>query len=125
MMSLFRCCAVAAALAISLPVASAQDLVKPGPEHEVFTKLAGDWTLTMKAGGMDSKGTVTYKSELGGLILTGSLEGEMFGSKFTGKYAWVDEAKGTVLPTITGTAFVNAEATLIFDEQDPFCWGIR
>ena len=85
MMSLFRCCAVAAALAISLPVASAQDLVKPGPEHEVFTKLAGDWTLTMKAGGMDSKGTVTYKSELGGLILTGSLEGEMFGSKFTGK----------------------------------------
>ena len=30
-----------------------------------------------------------------------------------------------VYPTIKGSAFVNAEATLIFDERDPFCWGIR
>ena len=49
----------------------------------------------------------------------------ILGSKFIGKYAWIDQGKGTVLPTITGTAFVNAEATLIFNGQDPFCWGIR
>ncbi|HWQ33885.1 MAG TPA: 4-hydroxyproline epimerase [Blastocatellia bacterium] len=30
-----------------------------------------------------------------------------------------------VCPTIKGSAFVNAEATLILDEHDPFCWGIR
>jgi 4-hydroxyproline epimerase len=27
-------------------------------------------------------------------------------------------------PTITGRAFVTAEATLILDETDPFCWGV-
>jgi 4-hydroxyproline epimerase len=30
-----------------------------------------------------------------------------------------------VLPTIRGSAFVNAEATLILDPLDPFCDGIR
>ena len=32
---------------------------------------------------------------------------------------------GEIIPIITGTAFVNAEATLLLDENDPFCWGIR
>jgi 4-hydroxyproline epimerase len=30
-----------------------------------------------------------------------------------------------VIPSIRGTAHVNAEATLLLDERDPFCWGIR
>lgn len=30
-----------------------------------------------------------------------------------------------IYPTITGSAFVNAEADLILDERDPFCYGIR
>jgi len=29
-----------------------------------------------------------------------------------------------VVPSITGTAYVTAEATLILDDRDPFCWGI-
>ena len=33
--------------------------------------------------------------------------------------------EGAVLPTIRGAAFITAEATLILDESDPFCWGIR
>ena len=32
---------------------------------------------------------------------------------------------GVVQPTIRGEAFVNAEATLILNDRDPFCWGIR
>jgi proline racemase len=32
---------------------------------------------------------------------------------------------GHVVPTNTGRAFVNAEVTLLLDEQDPNCWGIR
>lgn len=30
-----------------------------------------------------------------------------------------------VLPRIKGKAYVNAEATLLLDDHDPFCWGIR
>lgn len=30
-----------------------------------------------------------------------------------------------IIPTISGTAFVNAESTLLLDDRDPFCWGIR
>jgi len=29
-----------------------------------------------------------------------------------------------LIPTITGRAFVTAESILIFDDQDPFAWGI-
>jgi 4-hydroxyproline epimerase len=30
-----------------------------------------------------------------------------------------------VIPQIKGSAFVNGESTLVLDERDPFCWGIR
>ncbi|MFM1768885.1 MAG: hypothetical protein RJA22_1414 [Verrucomicrobiota bacterium] len=49
----------------------------------------------------------------------------ILGSTFTGRFAWTDRAAGHVRPTITGTAHVNAEATLLLDERDPLCWGIR
>jgi len=44
------------------------------------------------------------------------------GSCFTGSYTRRGEE---ILPTITGAAFVNSEATLLLDERDPFCWGLR
>lgn len=44
------------------------------------------------------------------------------GTIFEGTIA---EAEGKVIPTVKGTAFVNSEATLIFNPADPFCWGIR
>jgi 4-hydroxyproline epimerase len=31
---------------------------------------------------------------------------------------------GSVIPTITGSAFVNAKGEIVFDEQDPFQFGI-
>jgi 4-hydroxyproline epimerase len=49
----------------------------------------------------------------------------ILGSTFVGSYQWLDRAAGTVVPTITGRAFVTAEATLLLDDRDPFCWGIR
>jgi len=49
----------------------------------------------------------------------------ILGSRFTGRFRWLDRARGEISPTITGTAFVNSEATLLLDENDPFCWGIR
>lgn len=44
------------------------------------------------------------------------------GSVFEGT---VKVRDGKVYPSITGSAFVNAEAELVLDPQDPFCMGIR
>ena len=44
------------------------------------------------------------------------------GSIFEGSVRIEDDK---IFPSIKGTAFVNSEATLILDERDPFCWGIR
>ena len=30
-----------------------------------------------------------------------------------------------VIPIIRGTAYVNGEASLVLNEEDPFCWGIQ
>ena len=49
----------------------------------------------------------------------------IIGSRFVGKFKWVDRARGIIAPTVTGSAHVNAEATLLLNEDDPYCWGIR
>ncbi|MEX2188296.1 MAG: proline racemase family protein [Pirellulales bacterium] len=46
------------------------------------------------------------------------------GTTFAGRYAWIDRAAGRIAPTITGRAFVIAEATLLVDERDPLAWGL-
>jgi 4-hydroxyproline epimerase len=53
------------------------------------------------------------------------IQESILGSMFIGTYRWLDRAAGKVAPVITGSAFVNAEATLLLDERDPFCWGMR
>ena len=53
------------------------------------------------------------------------IQESILGTKFTGSFRWLDRVKGEIAPIITGTASVNAEATLLLDERDPFCWGIR
>ncbi len=44
------------------------------------------------------------------------------GSVFEGA---VSIENGQIVPEITGSAYVNAEADLLLDERDPFCYGIR
>ncbi len=46
----------------------------------------------------------------------------IIGSTFTASYRL--EGDG-IVPSITGTAFVNAEASLLSDERDPYASGIR
>jgi len=48
----------------------------------------------------------------------------VIGSTFTGRYRWHDRAKGEIVPTITGRAYVTAESVLRIDPDDPFRWGI-
>src|SRR5262249_18469723 len=75
----------AAALALTASASSAQDFPKPGPEHDVLKKLVGTWDATMKVGGGESKGVMTYKMGVGDLWLLSSFEGEFGGQKFAGK----------------------------------------
>ena len=46
----------------------------------------------------------------------------IIGSVFRGKYLCEDSQ---IIPTITGTAYVCGEGTLLLDVADPFRWGIR
>jgi len=68
-------------------------------------------------------------AKLACLVADGKLqEGEIWkqesivGSVFSGSVMAVGDK---LYPTITGSAFVNAELDLILNERDPFCWGIR
>jgi hypothetical protein len=78
-------CAVALTAALAAPTARSQEPAKPGPEHEILKKMEGNWDLTMKAGGAEFKGTVTYKMDLGGLWLTSAMESDFGGMKFSGR----------------------------------------
>jgi Protein of unknown function (DUF1579) len=78
-------CAAVLAAVLSASAAPAQEPPKPGPEHEMLKKMEGTWDATMKFAGMESKGTMIYKMELGGLWLTSSFEGEFGGGKFSGR----------------------------------------
>ena len=46
----------------------------------------------------------------------------IIGSTFAARYRREGDK---IIPIITGRAFVTAEARLLLDESDPFCWGIR
>src|SRR5262245_53421092 len=84
--------AVTVAAVLAAP-AFAQEMPKPGPEHKSLAKKEGTWSTVMKAGGMEHKGTVTLKMELGGLWLVGSLESDLNGQKYFGKSLDTYDAK--------------------------------
>jgi len=46
----------------------------------------------------------------------------IIGSAFRASYRRSSATE--IVPTIRGTAYVNADATLLLDERDPFCYGI-
>jgi 4-hydroxyproline epimerase len=49
------------------------------------------------------------------------LQESITGSIFEGH---IEIADGNIIPFIKGSAYVTAEADLVLDERDPFCWGI-
>jgi proline racemase len=53
------------------------------------------------------------------------IQESILGSRFAGKFRWLNRERGEIEPVITGAAHVNAESTLLLNENDPFCWGIR
>jgi hypothetical protein len=67
------------------PISRAQELPKPGPEHEMLKQMEGTWDATIKMMGQESKGTMKYKMGLGGLWLMSHFEGDFGGMKFEGQ----------------------------------------
>ncbi len=49
------------------------------------------------------------------------LQESICGGLFEGS---VEIVNGKIIPSITGSAFVTAESTLILNPDDPFCWGM-
>jgi len=48
----------------------------------------------------------------------------ILGTVFSGSYQWENGNSGPILPTISGSASVTAESTLIFSQEDPFRLGV-
>lgn len=85
-MSILRSLIAFAVVAVAGSIASAQEFPpKPGPEHDQLKKWVGNWDCAITAMGNESKGTATYKMELGGLWLTSTFEGDFGGLKFSGR----------------------------------------
>jgi len=81
-----RVVVVCAVIVLLAPTVSAQPpLAKPGPELQRLKKLEGTWEAMVKTGEGESKGTMTYKMELGGLWLVSNFKGEFGGQTFQGK----------------------------------------
>ncbi len=94
---------------------------KPGVQSKNFVLCPG------KAYDRSPCGTGT-SAKLACLYADGKIEeGEVWrqesitGSLFEGTAQVID---GELIPTIKGSAFVTAEATLILNPSDPCCWGI-
>jgi hypothetical protein len=67
---------------------------KPGPEIAVLSKLVGTWDCTVDMMGQKSKGKAVYKTDLGGLWIASTFEGDMGGMAFSGRgYDSYDEGK--------------------------------
>jgi hypothetical protein len=121
--------AVALAAVLAAPTL-AQEAPKPGPEHKLLARQAGTWDTTMKFGDMEVKGTATFKMDLGGLWLVGTLESKLFGQKFSGRSldsynparkkfvsVWVD-SMGTAPLLMEGT-FDKETKTLTMTGEGP------
>jgi len=80
-----RLLATVLAFAAAVMVARAQQPPKPGPEHEKFKDIVGEYDATVKFGGMESKATAVYKLDFGGFFLIEEFEGDFGGMKFKGR----------------------------------------
>lgn len=104
----------------------------PGEQHKQLASATGDWDVVSRmfmmpgAPPMESKGSATYKMELGGRFQRGDFQGTMMGKPFTGigytgydnftkKYLniWMD-SMGTTMMFAQGTASADGK-TITFE----------
>ena len=53
------------------------------------------------------------------------IQESILGTKFAGFYRPIPNEPQQIIPTISGSAFITAKGSLLLDDNDPFCWGIR
>ncbi len=81
LLTLACCCLLLGGLrAVAQPPAP-----KPGPEHEMLHKFAGDWDCTVAFMGQESKATAHSRVILGGFWLVENFKGEFGGAPFEGR----------------------------------------
>lgn len=102
---------VCALIGFLAPAASAQPpSSKPAPELQRLKQLQGTWDATVKMGQGESKGTMVYKMDVGGLWLVSNFKADLGGQPFQGrgldgydpikkKYVgvWVDSMSPTMM----------------------------
>jgi hypothetical protein len=106
LVALACCCLVLGGLRL----AAQPPAPKPGPEHELLKKFAGDWDCTVSFQGQESKATAKSRMILGGFWMVEDFKGEFFGAPFAGrgttgydpakkKYVstWIDSMTPTLL----------------------------
>lgn len=127
--------AVALILTLSL-VGGAQEPSKPGAEHEILKRQEGEYTTTMKFGGMESKGSASFKMDLGGMWLVSRIDSEIAGTKFQGqgmdtynsakkKYLsiWVDSM--TSAPVMMEGTFDKEKKVMMMEGAGPGMDGLQ
>lgn len=125
-----RLLAVVLAFAATAVVARAQEAPKPGPEHEKFKELVGNYDTTVKFGGMETKAKAVYKLDFGGFYLIEEFAGDFGGMKFTGRgqmgycplrqkhfSIWVDSMSAT--PIVMLGSFDKDGKTLTLEGEGP------
>jgi hypothetical protein len=76
-------CALVALLATA--VSAQPPSAKPTPELQRLKQLEGTWDATVKMGEGESKGTMVYKMDVGGLWLVSNFKANLGGQPFQGK----------------------------------------
>src|SRR5436309_566145 len=64
---------------------AADEPPKPAPEFDKLKALEGTWDAAIKMGPNESKGSVTYKVDVGGMWVCGDFSADLGGQKFQGK----------------------------------------
>ena len=125
---------IVAILLVGAPVGAADEPPappKPGPEHAILKQIEGAWDMTVRmADDKESKGTATFKMELGGLWLVSNHEGDFGGMKFQGKgmetydagkkkfvSVWADST--ATLPMISEGTYDKEKKTLTWTSDYP------
>jgi 4-hydroxyproline epimerase len=96
--------------------------VTPGVDSRNFVLCPGkEYDRSPCGTGTSAKLACLYAE---GLLAPGQVwrQESVIGSVFDGCFAM---REGKLLPSITGSAFITAESTLVLDPRDAFCWGIH
>jgi hypothetical protein len=116
-----RTCLMAALIAVNAIAASAQTVVKPGPEHARLTAMAGTWDLEMTfwfqpgRPGVATRGVSVIRTLFDGLFIEEKIEG-LLAAPFT-TLAWTGFNRATRQYEATRIASTN---TIRIAEAGPF-----